>query len=118
MALMLLRGYAGVMGMVLALLSIGGLMSMWDVEVGRLPLLLGTAAIYLYAGFGRLGAKETRAVIGVLGMLYLLSGGLLFALSILEGAPLTEHEVRIILTRVLLGASSVFVWSFFRNKLS
>jgi hypothetical protein len=118
MTLKLLRVYAGVMGIVLTLLSIGGLMSMWIVEVGRLPLLLGTAAIYFYASFGRLGAKETCVVIGALGILYVLSGGLPFALSILEGAPLTGHEVNIILTRVVLGASSILVWFFFRNKLS
>src|SRR3954469_8422702 len=118
MTLKLLRVYASVMGIVLTLLSIGGLMSMWTVEVGRMPLLLGTAAIYFYASFGRLGAKETGLVIGALGILYLLSGGVPFALSILEGAPLTAHEVRIILTRIVLGASSIFVWFFFRNKLS
>ena len=118
MTLVLVRAYAGVMGMVLILLSVGELMGVWDVETGRIPLfLVGTAAIYFYAGFGRLSVKESCVLVGALGVLYLLSGGLPFAFSILDGVPFDDHEVRIILTRVALGAPSVFVWFFFRGEL-
>lgn len=113
----LVRVYAGVMGMVLTILSVGGLMGMWYVAVGRIPLLLGTAAIYFFAGFGRLGIKENRVLIGALGILYLLSGALLFVLSVLDGVSLSNQEVKIVLTRVTLGASSVLVWFFCRDKL-
>ncbi len=119
MTLVFVRIYAGAMGLALTLLSVMGLMGVWNVETGRFPFLLGTAVIYFLVSLGTLGAKETRAVIGALGLLYLLAGGVLFVSAVFFGdVPPDAREVEIILTRVSLGIPSIFVWLFFRDKES
>ncbi len=120
MTLVFVRVYATIMGLALTLLSVMGLMGVWNLEAGRLPFLLGTAVIYFLVSIGPLGVKEMVTVIGALGLLYLLAGGLLFVSAVFfsGGVPVDAHEREIVLTRVALGIPSIFVWLFLRDKES
>ena len=73
----MLRTYALILGIGFALWGIAMLLGMWVQSPGRIVLVLGTAIIFLYAGFGRVNAKDLRTIVGGIGILYLISAGLL-----------------------------------------
>ena len=74
---MLLNTYTQGAAVALVLAAVAGLFGV-PVLAGGGPLLyLGTAAIFAYVGFWKRDAALTRAVVGGLGILYLLSGAIL-----------------------------------------
>lgn len=69
----MLHAYARIVGTGLALWAIAGLFGVWGQSPLRSVLFLGTALIFLYAGFGRVDTMELRTIVGGMGILYLLS---------------------------------------------
>ena len=74
---MLLRTYARGAEVVLTVVAMAGFLGLPVLEGGEPLLFLGTAAIFAYVGFWNRDDAVIRAVIGGLGVLYLISGVLL-----------------------------------------
>ncbi|MDQ3965223.1 MAG: hypothetical protein M3246_02030 [Actinomycetota bacterium] len=114
----MLRTYARVAGIVLFVLGAGGLVGIWDVTpVGRIAymddvLYLFTAAIFLYVGFARTSPEEIRYVAGGMGLLYLLSSGLLAAALLFFGLYSGAYELAYALIHAAFGILSILAAGF------
>src|SRR3954452_23406177 len=69
----MLRAYARIVGIGLALWAIAALVGVWEQSPSRIALFFGTALFFLYAGYGRVNAKELRTIVGGMGILFLVS---------------------------------------------
>jgi hypothetical protein len=86
MEIIMLRTLARVLGVIVALLAVVGffiegehLLGLMNVDLALDVLRLIIAAALLYVGFGRASASALRAVVIVVGVLYVLMGLLAFA---------------------------------------
>ena len=98
--------YARIIGIVLALGGIAALVGVWEQSPLRIVLFLGSSVILLYAGFGRVNAKELRTIVGGMGILYLLSAGFLIVVWAWLSTP-DHSEMSNILPRGTIGIVSL-----------
>jgi len=76
----MLRIYARLLAVVLAVIAIAGAVRISSVGLGVGALYLSSAAIFAYTGFSRMDTTIMRSVVAVMGLFFLVSG-LLVALS-------------------------------------
>src|SRR5919202_5684949 len=107
----MLRTYARVVGIGLALWGIAALLGVWGQSPLRIVLFLGSALIFLYAGFGRVNAMELRIIVGGIGILYLVSAGLLLVIWAWVSTP-DDPEMPKILLRGMIGILSLLCARF------
>ena len=107
----MLRTYARVVGIGLALWGIAALLGVWGQSPLRIVLFLGSALIFLYAGFGRVNAMELRVIVGGIGILYLVSAGLLLVVWAWVSTP-DDPEMPKILLRGMIGILSLLCARF------
>ncbi len=84
---------------------------MWGQSPLRIILFLGTSVIFLYAGFGRVSAEDLRAIVGGMGILYLVSAGFLIVVWGWLSMP-DDPEVPKILLRGTIGILSLLCARF------
>jgi hypothetical protein len=108
----MVRAYAKVAGIALILIAVTNLL--FDVR-GFSPLedvlYLTTGSIFVYAGFGLRNSRDTRYIIGGMGVLYLLAGVFVLALVFLFDLPLGGEDYYLVddLPRAVFGAVSFLV---------
>ena len=107
----MLRMYSRIVGVALALWAIAALLGVWGQSTGRIVLFLGTSLIFLYAGFARVNAKDLRAIVGGMGILYLVSAGFLIVVWGWLSMP-DDPEVPKILLRGTIGILSLLCARF------
>ena len=100
----------------LALWGIAALLGVWGQSPGRIVLFLGTSLILLYAGFGRVNARELRTIVGGIGILYLVSVGFLIVVWALLSAPDDPPETPNILIRGTIGLASLLCAKFLPQR--
>lgn len=88
---MLLRTYARGAALALGLAAMAGFLGAPVPGVAYALLCLGTGSIFAYVGFGERDASLTRAVVGGLGTLHLVSGVALAVLFVALGFPFERH---------------------------
>ena len=76
----MLRIYARLLAAVLVTIAVAAALRMPSEGLGVSMLYVGSAAVFAYAGFSRMGTAIVRAVVAVMGSAFLVSG-LLLALA-------------------------------------
>ena len=108
----MVRAYAKVAGIALILIAATNLL--FDVR-GFSPLgdvlYLTTGSIFVYAGFGLRNARDTRYIVGGMGVLYLLASVFVLALFFLLDLPLRGEDNYLVddLLRAVFGTISLLV---------
>ena len=111
----MLRTYARVVGIGLALWGIAALLGVWGQSPLRIVLFLGSALIFLYAGFGPVNANELRIIVSGMGILYLVSAGLLVLVWAWFSTS-DDPEVPKILLRGTIGIASLLCAKFLPQR--
>lgn len=108
----MVRAYAKAAGIALILIAVTNLLV--DIR-GFSPLedvlYLTTGSIFVYAGFGLRNSKDTRYIVGGMGVLYLLAGVFVLALVFLFDLPLRGEDYYLVddLLHAVFGAVSLLV---------
>jgi hypothetical protein len=110
-----LRTYARIVGIGLALAGIAALVGVWGQSPFRIIFFLGTSLIFLYAGFGRLNKMEMCTIVGGMGILYLYSALLLIVIWDWFSTP-DDSEMPKILLRVTIGVVSLLSARFLPQR--
>ena len=108
----MVRTYARVVGIALILVAVAN--ALFDIRgVSRLEdiLYLITGGIFVYVGFGLRNSRDTRYVVGGMGVLYLLASVFVLALVFLFGLPLRGEDNRFVddLLHAVFGTLSILV---------
>ena len=96
--------------------GIAALLGVWELSPGRIVLFLGTAIIFLYAGFGPVNARELRTIVGGMGILYLISTGLLVLVWAWFSTSNAPPETPNILIRGTIGMASLLCAKFLPQR--
>ena len=108
----MVRAYAKAAGIAFILIAVTNLLV--DIP-GFSPLedvlYLATGSIFVYAGFGLRNSKDTRYIVGGMGVLYLLAGVFVLALVFLFDLPLGGEDSYLVddLLHAMFGAISLLV---------
>jgi hypothetical protein len=108
----MVRTYARVVGIALILVAVAN--ALFAIRgVSRLEdvLYLITGGIFVYVGFGLRNSRDTRYVVGGMGVLYLLASVFVLALVFLFGLPLRGEDNRFVddLLHAVFGTLSILV---------
>ena len=110
----MVRAYANVAGIAFILIAVTNLL----VDIRSFPpledvLYLTTGSIFVYAGFGLRNSRDTRYIVGGMGVLYLLAGVFVLALVFLFDLPLGGEDYYLVddLLHAVFGAVSLLVAS-------
>ena len=108
----MVRAYAKVAGIAFILIAVTNPL----VDIGGFPpledvLYLTTGSIFVYAGFGLRNSRDTRYIVGGMGVLYLLAGVFVLALVFLFDLPLGGEDNYLVddLLHTVFGAISLLV---------
>ena len=108
----MVRTYARVVGIALILVAVtNALFDIWGVSRLEDVLYLITGGIFVYVGFGLRNSRDTRYVVGGMGVLYLLASVFVLALVFLFGLPLRGEDNRFVddLLHAVFGTLSILV---------
>ena len=111
----MLRTYALILGIGCALWGIATLLGVWELSPARSVLFLGTSLIFLYAWSGRVNARELRTIVGGIGILYLISAGLLVLVWAWFSTS-DDPEMPKILLRATIGIASLLCAKFLPQR--
>ena len=108
----MIRAYAKVVGIALVLIAVADVL--FDVRGGsplESMLYLITGGIFAYMGFRSRNPRDTRYVVGGMGVLYLLASVFVLALVFLLGLPLRGEDNRLVgdLLHAVFGILSILV---------
>ncbi len=114
---MMVRHYARVVGMVLFVLGLGGAFGLWYLKPAGIVLYCFTAAFFFYAGFSRWSRpKEIRPLVGGIGVLYFLSGALLFVAYELLQIHASYYDLRHSILRLTIGILSMLAARYLPDR--
>ena len=108
----MVRAYAKVAGIVLILITVTNLLfDVWGISPLEDVLYLSTGSILVYVGFGLRNPRDTRYMIGGIGVLYLLASVFVLALFFLLDLPLRGEDNYLVddLLRAVFGTISLLV---------
>jgi hypothetical protein len=108
----MVRAYAKVAGIVLILITVTNLLfDVWGISPLEDVLYLSTGSILVYVGFKLRNSRDTRYMIGGIGVLYLLASVFSLALFFLLDLPLRGEDNYLVddLIHAVFGTISLLV---------
>ena len=108
----MVRAYAKVAGIALILITVTNLLfDVWGISPLEDVLYLSTGSILVYVAFGLRTPRDTRYMIGGIGVLYLLASVFVLALFFLLDLPLRGEDNYLVddLLRAVFGTISLLV---------
>ena len=108
----MVRAYAKVAGIALILITVTNLLfDVWGISPLEDVLYLSTGSILVYVDFGLRNPRDTRYMIGGIGVLYLLASVFVLALFFLLDLPLRGEDNYLVddLLRAVFGTISLLV---------
>ncbi len=91
------------------MLGLAGLVGLFELGAGDVVLYLFTGAVFSYVGFAKLSSEATRSLVGGIGILYLLCGMLVIAVSFAFDLPVEGGDVMWVVLGILNVLGAMFL---------